>query len=746
MNNIQVRVLLLSLVVPISTGALAEADSSEIIEEIVVTATRRETPIMKITQSIQAITQDQLELPTFNDLNKVYNLVPGATIHSNKPPAKEGIHFRGSGISSSGADDGQSPVGYYVDDIPYVDISTPVPPPIGTFDLERIEIIRGPQGTSYGQDSSAGSVIMRTNPVDLQNFGFKVRTGLSNVSGVDGSGYTIGGVVNIPIAEDVFGIRLSYLREEDPGYGEVVGRPDIDNPLKNTRDSIRVKAFWNVNDWLSLELTHSEWNTEFGVLPGTQISDSSGGEMLLNDVSTEMLLALFPDGELRNNYEVSWTTLLAKFDLGFAELTSATGFVDSPKKETNSEFEFDLGWGPIFAAVVFNQPAESLTQEFRLVSTADSKLQWIAGVFFLDAESNSAGFTQTPAFFVMESISDPIDADAWAVYGEIEYAINDQWSVQAGLRHHDEERKYTTHYALGFTGEPMFGPYSLPSPVTVEKSSFDHTSYRLGVTWKPSEDGIVYLTQSTASRAPIILPQSERMQLEAAGIEPIGGVDAAELINTEIGTKWMLLDGRMQFEVVYAHGNWKDVPLWAEVRIPPTPVAMAIGGTDAVVESYEMAVTWVLTDNLTFNYAGAYTDTEVKDTPSQAEVAGYPPAVHKGGELYNYSPWTHNLGINYNQTLANGWEVFASANYVTRDKADGINAFDLTAVDFASSRDKYVNLAIDLGVTRGAWTYAFSVNNATDDDGMYEPGTEILVNGLIPAPRTYYLQLTYDAM
>jgi iron complex outermembrane receptor protein len=346
----------------------------------------------------------------------------------------------------------------------------------------------------------------------------------------------------------------------------------------------------------------------------------------------------------------------------------------------------------------------------------------------------------------MESISDPIDADAWAVYGEIEYEINDQWSLQVGLRHHDEERKYTSIYALGFTGDPLFGPYSLPSPTTVEKSEFDHTSYRLGVTWRPSTNGTVYLTQSTASRAPIILPQSERIALENAGIEPVGGTDAHELLNTELGTKWMLLDGSMQFELVYAYGNWKDVPLWAEVQIPPTPVAMAIGGTDAVVESWEMAVTWVLNENIRLNYSGAYTDTEVKDTPSPDEVAGYPPAVQDGGELFNYSPWTHNLGINYNRTLANGWDMFASANYVTRDKADGINAFDLTATEFASSRDKYENLALDLGVTSGAWTLTFSVNNATDDDGMYQPGSEAIINGLIPAPRSYYVQLTYDAM
>ena len=81
-------------------------------------------------------------------MSQVYNLVPGATVFSNKAPQEQGIQMRGSGVVQSNAADDTSPVGYYVDDIPYVDISTPVPPPVGTFDLERVEIIRGPQGTS----------------------------------------------------------------------------------------------------------------------------------------------------------------------------------------------------------------------------------------------------------------------------------------------------------------------------------------------------------------------------------------------------------------------------------------------------------------------------------------------------------------------------------------------------------------------------------------------------------------------
>ncbi|GIR82436.1 MAG: hypothetical protein CM15mP84_01840 [Cellvibrionales bacterium] len=289
-------------------------------------------------------------------------------------------------------------MGYYVDDIPYVDISTPNPPPIDTFDLERIEILRGPQGTTYGQDSSAGSLIMRTNPVDLQNFGYKVRASYSQTEGTPGSGYQVGAVVNVPIVEDVFGVRLSYQRNDDPGYGEVFGNPDFDDPLANTRDTIRAKVYWQVSDNLNLELTHSEWNTEYNMLPGTQILDSTGGKMIHSPIETQVILELSRTDGLRMNSRFPGH-IPRRDGSRFRRSELFVWIRRYPEKETNSEFIFDVGFGPMKSGVVFNQPAESMTNELRLVSKGDSKLQWLGGLFYLDAESDSGGTVDTPDFF-----------------------------------------------------------------------------------------------------------------------------------------------------------------------------------------------------------------------------------------------------------------------------------------------------------------------------------------------------------
>ena len=172
-----VSAILSGLIAQVSTGVLAQTETEEVkervIEEVVVSVNRRKVSVMDTPQSIMAVPEAQLALPTFNDLKDVINLVPGATGYASKQPAAEGTQLRGSGIIQSSADDGQAPVGYYVDDVPFIDITTGTPPPLGTFDLQGIEVLRGPQGTAFGLESVGGCVILRTNPVDLESFGYK---------------------------------------------------------------------------------------------------------------------------------------------------------------------------------------------------------------------------------------------------------------------------------------------------------------------------------------------------------------------------------------------------------------------------------------------------------------------------------------------------------------------------------------------------------------------------------------------
>jgi len=267
------------------------------------------------------------------------------------------------------------------------------------------------------------------------------------------------------------------------------------------------------------------------------------------------------------------------------------------------------------------------------------------------------------------------------------------------------------------------------------------------VNWRPTEEGLVYLTNSSSHRAPILLLASDLRQIEMAGLEiPTGTFDAAKLINTELGTKWTLLEGKMQLEAAYVFSDWTNIPMWAQLNVPPFGLSLPVGGTDGDIKTIELGIAWAIHDYFTLNYGGAFTDTKVTNIPDGDDVTGYPPAVQLGGDLFNYSPTTHNFGLNYNQAVGNGWNLFGGLNYVIRDRPDGINVFDLSATEYVPSRDKFKNLSLNFGASKDRWTVTFAVANATNERGMFQPATANRIDGFILAPRTYSLQFTYDHM
>ena len=748
------HMLAAAILLPGSLGAAADGLDSDI-EEVTVTATRREAAVMDIPQSIQAISAEVLERPTFDDVSDVFNLIPSATIMTNKSPDNEGIQLRASGATQSGISDGLPPVGYYVDDIPYVDLTTAVPPPIGTFDLERIEVIRGPQGTSYGQDSTAGSVILRTNPVDLEEFGYQVRMGISERSGGDGNGETYGGIVNAPIASGTAGLRLAFMREEDPGYGRFSNGMS-GNPMAHERDSMRAKFRWKPTDETDINLTHSRWKTTYTVLPGSQIEDTLSGELVVTPYQTDLLLDLFPAGYTTNVYDIRWTTLSMKHELDFASLQLSSGYVDTPRKDNFSEntiYGFPLGF-------LAYQPGKSKTHELRLVSTTESNVQWILGAFYLDATSNGNGYISSdlrpfygndPSFIYNSYYLEQNDSEVKAVFGEVDYKINEQWSFQVGVRLQDQEIATTAVEGYPLPGDPASGPYSYILPPSVQEFDFDNTSYRVGVTWRPTENSMIYLSQSTAARAPILISPADEEALISAGVTPLSSSKASELENTEIGAKWTSMDGGLEIELVYAHGIWDEVPLYASVIVPGRdPLMMGIGGTEGYVGSYEWSLRYNLSDNLSIAYVGAYVDTEVEDIPDD-RVTDFPPAIREGGELFNYSPDTHSFSIDYNSELGNGWETFMSMNYTARSKPNGYGSVTLGQggsgrlnAEYTPARDSYEFMTFSFGVEKGPWNVTLSVDNVTDYDGMYEPLSAGWTNGSIMPPRTTSIQVTYD--
>tara|TARA_E500000178_G_scaffold52062_1_gene47881 strand:- start:668 stop:2971 length:2304 start_codon:yes stop_codon:yes gene_type:complete len=741
------------------TAPFSFADDHEVdVEEVVVTATRREESVMDVPISVQSIGSDKLDLATYASVRNVYNLVPGATVTSpaEKPPERESIAIRGSGIIQANGTTSNQNVAYILDDTPYINIAALTPPPIGTFDLERVEVLRGPQGTTYSQQSTGGLVIMRTQPVNLSEFGYKVSAGGMTYTGESrGFGKTYSGIVNAPIIEGKLGVRFGYKSANDPGFASMQAGAtvDVENPYDETMDTLRLKILYQPSDSSSFEISHTKWENESAFAIGGNIVSSEEGEMIIKSLALPIMTEQFPTGIPTNQYEIKMTSLNAAFDLGFASLSYNFGDVEAPKMQYNAEADY-IAYGTNYGtyAVITDTPAESTSHELRLLSNEPLQLggldlSYILGYFTYDASNASSEISNFPAFGIAPYMASNIDElDASALYGEVTLSMTDQLDFTLGVRRNDEERNTIVDRVDRADGDTPLGPYSGEQTQTSSPSDYDATSHRIGFNYRVADEGIVFLTRSVSKRAPSILDPSDAAEIKAAGLDTLAASaeEPSQLTQTELGTKWTLMDGSLAVEAVYALGQWDSIPLG--VRIPPNSTSLILGGTDADVESYELTLNYQVNENWSLTYAGAYTDTEVTARPSATDVPQYPTPIRLGGKLYNYNPNTHSFSVNFSNELTNGWRGYGSFDYTYRSKSSGFAAYtaDRDATEYPQAVSPYKYSALTVGMEKGGVDVNLSITNMGDFTSPYLPLSSRRVDNLLMFPRAAHLNISYS--
>lgn len=742
------RWLVVSFFFPVAFQSVAD-DVEADVEEVIVSATRREESVMDVPMSVQLIPGEKFEKPTYKHVKDVYALVPGAAIASagGKPPQSEGLQMRGSGALAAQADFTINPVGYYIDDVAYVDINSTTPPQVGTYDLAGIEVLRGAQGTTYGTESSAGAIILRTNPVDLSEFSYKTRVGMmSYMKGAD-MGMTYGGVLNVPLVEDKLGIRLAYLSEEDPGHAEVEGRPAVDDAMAEDRDSIRAKLTWKPSDAAEITLNHSEWNTTYGFEIGSNLIDSSGGTMIVHPMEKDFTLEKYPSGIPANETEISWSTARAAFDMGPMELSYTYGSVDSARDSDSENRLYGI-------STLTTQYSDTASHEIRLVSQEPLSLggitvDYIAGYTSIDAESFSTQFIDgaNPDAPNEYTVTRRMQ-DHSAMYGELGINLTEQITILAGLRSSEDDRLNDTTQTLREPGDPPMGPYTGTVTNSADPvDNFEGDGYRFGVQWRPVENGMIYLTRSKMERAPVLMSLADQQQIINAGFADLASASTApgEQIATELGAKFTLADGDLEFEVAYAINEWNEIPLLQNLG---NWVYATIGGTAGDINSFETMINFNLTDNLSLAYAGSFVDSEITAIPTSAP--NYPPVLQVGGELYNYHPNTHAVTANYSTDLQNGWEGYMSGSYTYRSTMNGFESYTHAAnTEYSAARSPYKYGNLTVGATKDEWDISMSITNLTDFDEAYLGGSSDSVGGhgaILLYPRALHLTVSYSTM
>lgn len=574
--------------------------------EIVVTALKRETRLLETPLAISAINGEELERIGADGLEEFLQLTPGVAIDRSNN-GNQNIYIRGLASSF-----GNSPIGFYIDEVPFTALTVTFTPDVRSFDLERVEVLRGPQGTLYGASSLGGTIRILTKDPVHNDVEMKADLFASSTH-EGGDNFGAKGAINVPIVDDKLSLRVVATTEDYGGWIRLV-RPSgatIDDHNGFDVWTVRAKLRYTPNDRLDVVLGY--WHSD-------SFSDA-GNVALDSNISSTLVNPLTPTAVVSDLYSAKIVG-----DLGFATLTSSTSQYDLSSK--NLFVDFGDGFSDTQVSI--------FSQEIRLASNSKGRLFWTLGGIYTENETFIDFSFNLPGFFVNESTQDN-GSTSYAVYGEATYSLTDQLDATVGLRYfRDRVTRNDTQFEV-----------PLPEIETI----YNDWSPRFNLAWTPRDGALFFATVSKGFRSGLTQP-SIAIAAAQASVPPLSVADsilAEDAWNYEIGTKLQLFDKRLILDLVGYYINWED--LQQQVLLNPIVFAFVNAGN---VKGYgfEGAVSLRATDNLTFNVTGSVNDTTYRETVRDA----FGRTIFSRGDQVQFIPkHTISAAVDYRREIGDGW-------------------------------------------------------------------------------------------
>jgi iron complex outermembrane receptor protein len=644
------------------------------LEEIIVTATRREESVEKVPISIHALSQSDLTQAHIQDISDIAAVTPGLLFagFNGFASTNTSISIRGMNVVT-----GASVVGLYVDDTPIqtriVGIGNVGNPYPVLFDLNRVEVDRGPQGTLFGAGSEAGTVRFITNQPSLTTFsGFSHAELASTEHG--GLSYEIGAAAGGPIVDDKVGFRVSIWDRHDGGYVNLIDpiSGSITNSDVNTDEKLAIKGALTfragdtvlVTPSLFYQSIHTGDSGRFYA----QFSNPSQG--------------LFNDGTLLPEHWSDRFTLPSvkvEAQLPFAELTSITSYMDRTVWLVNdtSAFLSAIGLvnygsplGPGYpsttadvAPQLTGQSVNRITQEIRLASNKpDAFLTWVAGAFFdrsdqMDYATYYSLLLDPTGANIGDLHQETIDKQL-AAYAQGDFHVSSQWTVTLGARVSDVKVDQRNNNGTGVlnTGQPAVQyATSAETPFTPKAS----------VSYQADRNNLLYVSAGKGFRAGGGNPAVPSVCNTTFANE----YHSDEIWSYEAGAKDTLFDGRVQIDTSVFRLNWSKIQQQLQLQCGFSYITN-VG--NAISKGFDLAMQAIVTDQLRVNldvgYANAYFNSNISEPNGQPVVlagdkVGTPPLVSP--------PWDVNSAVNYEIPLPHGDKIHLRGEYQYHSRNPG---------------------------------------------------------------------------
>jgi iron complex outermembrane receptor protein len=690
------------------------------LEEVVVTAQKREQGLQDVAAAISALDAETLIKNNINYAEDLQKIVPGLSIGDSQGQAH--IFIRGIGLDQvfTGADPS---VAVHLDGAV---IAQPQAQLSAFYDLERVEVLRGPQGTLYGRNSTGGSInLISAKPTrELEGY---ARATVGNYNN-----FIFEGALSGPLTDTIAG-RIAVKTEDRDGYGDnIIRNEEIDDAQKR---SLRAHLAFDLGDRADLLLSanyHHEDDAAYGYhyldvqRPEIGLPPFLEGAIIPDDIRD-----VASDERYSNNREGWGVTATLNVELN--DRFSLTSITNTRSFKTQGVHDLDATSVSFFEQRLPFQD-EQTSQEFQL-HYAGERFRGILGAFYFDGELegiNRAGpDPRGPASANLVNFAGTVDITAWALFAEYEYDLRPDLTLVFGARYSDEDRQGDA-LATGI----VFPPGGIPNQTGDTVNDF---SPKLGINWRIRDDLLFYATYSEAFKAGPI---------QVGTLEPI--VEPEEVDSFEVGLKGTYLDGAMTLNLAaftYEFSNMqvsRTIPAGPDAP-PGSEINVFENAGEASNNGIEAEMNWAPTDQLSIRAGVSWLDATFDEYETVDPVFPELGVQDVSGNRLPQAPeYTGNIGVDYRFDLQGGGDVTMSARAAYQSKVY-FNGLEFER----GAQDSYT--VVDARVTYTSPDDRYFLNfwgkNLTDKE-ILTTTFPIPLSGAIVAtwapPRTYGITAGYN--
>ncbi len=773
-------VALTALCAAAGSSALAQTAGEGELSEIIVTATKQSVSLSKVPLSVSAYTQETMDRRGIRDIRDIVSQTPGVDIPAD--PRQQRISIRG--IDSTA---GAATSAVYIDDTPvqarnasinYAGSTIPF-----IFDLDRIEVLRGPQGTLFGSSSQGGAIRFITPTPSLTDYSVYARARASIVKGGDPS-YEGGVAVGGPIIEDRLGFRVSFMQRNEGGW---IDRQSWQNPDRRQQNANSMEASvfrgalnFQATDWLSIQPSLYYQNVKQDDRP--LLYTRCPAVTPLNPALNPCPLGV---ADPKDGRQISYAAMAQPQSDRFilpalkmvaegeaVTLTSVSSYLYRHSNATNDALHgndrVSLGAPWLFPIIpgrelfTWQNPVADQrlqTQEIRLNSNdAEARLRWTIGGYYSrsslksDVPINSPhhpdayrirfGVPLAAARFMVGPAryygNEATVEKTLAVFGNVDFEVIEDLTLSVGGRY----SKDTLTYDIVERGISYAGGIATAAGKLSEKPF----TPRVALSWQQSDETLVYGSWARGYRTGGVnkaVPDICAADLAVLGIDGGNTYDSDKTSTYELGVKSSLFDRKLTFQASVFHTKWTDIQ--QQIRLP-CAFSLVANTAEATSKGGDLNVSFRATNNLTLSAAVGYNDAYYNDTI----IVGTAPLVFEGQTL-GATPWTVNLTGEYRFMAANR-DGFVRVQYNSRSDNDGpfpyqnprSSLYDATRPDGAYG-SKQLDARVGLYVTNQVLMELYAENLLNNQDWLtnfpqYQGGSLWL--GTTLKPRVVGVQAT----